>query len=313
MTTGVPESGAQGSPEPGAPDKAPRRPRRKLTRFLILLAVIQIGLPLLMVVARNKLIFFPFSRPAPEAGLRELTAVMQAELVRIPRPDGRLLAAYDVRPRARPSDADDEELPTVVFFHGNAGNISLRASLIGWFAEGVRARVILFDYSGYGGNAGSPSEDEVYRDGLAVVDWVLAQGVDPSQLVLYGESLGGAVAAYVAGERDCAGIVLQSSFSSLSAMSLSAYWWLPLGSVLVRGSFPTDERVASLECPIVVAHGADDRIIPISLGRKLHAAAPDGTEFVEVEGADHNDFFEAAGQAYLKGMGARFRRWTNRR
>jgi pimeloyl-ACP methyl ester carboxylesterase len=279
-------------------------------RFLIFLAVIQIGLPVLMLLARNRLMFFPWSRPTAEAGLKQLTPVTEAELVRIARPDGRLLAAYDVRPKSRAADAAAEDLPTVVFFHGNAGNISIRSSLIGWFAEGVRARVILFDYSGYGGNEGSPSEDEVYSDGLAVVDWLAERGVDPSRVVLYGESLGAAVAAYVAEQRGCAGIVLQSTFPSLSAMAMSAYWFLPLGSVFVTRSFPTADRVASLTCPVLVAHGSDDRIIPISLGRKLHAAAPAGSDFVEVPDAGHNDFFDVAGAAYLEDLATRFRSWT---
>ncbi len=281
---------------------------RKVTRFLLVLLAIEIAVPLLLVLARNKLMFFPSSSPAPVEGLPWLERATIANLVRIPHPEGRELAAYDARPRPHPADGDAEP-PVVVFFHGNAGNIAHRADLLAWFVEGTGARVILFDYSGYGGNEGSPSEDACHADGLAVLDWLQEQGIPPGRVVLYGESIGGAVALGVAAERGCAGIVVQSSFASLSSMALRTYPFFPLGALLVRGSFPGTERIAGLRCPVLVTHGAADRMIPISEGRKLHAAAPDA-EFVQVTGAGHNDFFEVAGRKHLEDLGRRFREWT---
>ncbi len=277
-----------------------------LPTLLLLLALFQIALPLFLFLIRDKLIFFPSNRPAPEEGLRWATGAAEIELVRIRRADGRLLAAYD----ARPKPAADLEQPVAIFFHGNAGNIASRVSLLEDFVVGTGTRTLLFDYSGYGGNAGSPSEKEVYRDGVAAYDHLIADGVPPERIVFYGESLGTAVALGVAEQRPCAGIVLQSGFASLSSLGLRIYPWLPLSALLVKGSFPSLERVKRLGTPLLVAHGTRDEVIPFAEGKKLHAAAPAGTEFLPVVGAGHNDFFGVAGPTYLQLVGNRFRSWA---
>jgi fermentation-respiration switch protein FrsA (DUF1100 family) len=280
--------------------------RSMLPTLLVMLVVVEVGLPLLLFLLRDRVVFVPSTRPAPEEGLRWLSGRTAVELVRIPRSDGRLLAAYD----ARPLSGSEVDGPVVIFFHGNAGNIASRAPLLEDFVAGTGARTVLFDYSGYGGNDGRPSEDEAHRDGLAVYDYLVAGGVPPERLVLYGESLGAAVALGVAVERECAGVVAQSAFSSLSSMALRAYPWLPLAALLTRGAFPSIERVREMDVPLLVAHGTRDGIIPFAEGERLHAAAEPSAEFVPVEGADHNDFFAVAGTEYLGLVGARLRRWT---
>ena len=274
-------------------------------QILLLVLVIEVAFPVLLYLGRNRVIFFPSDRPGPEAGLSFLAGTADVRLKYVPRPDGRRLAAYDARPR----DPEDDG-PVVIFFHGNAGNIAYRAPLVEEFARTTRTRTVLFDYSGYGGNEGSPSEAEVVRDGLAVFDHVAAE-VSPRRIVLYGESLGGAVALAVASERPCGGVVTQSSFASVSSLALKIYPWMPLGSWLARRSFPSDERIAGLDVPVLVVHGTRDEIIPFSEGEKLHRAAPAGTELLTVEGAGHNDFFQVAGEAYLTELGRRFRDWTS--
>ncbi len=276
-----------------------------MTRFLLLLLAIEVLLPVVLYLTRNRLIFFPSRRPGPEAGLDFLRGTAEVEVIRIPRPDGRLLAAYDARPAS-----SDTDLPVVVFFHGNAGNIAYRAPLVEELARGIAARIVMLDYTGYGGNEGSPSEKEVYRDGLAAYDYVIGQGVPAERIVLYGESLGGAVALAVAAQRPCAGVVTQSTFSSTSSLALKIYPWLPLTSLLARGSFPNADRLAEIEAPVLVAHGTRDEIIPFSEGEKLHRAATGDAEFLPVEGAGHNDFFSVAGEEYLGLLRERFRSWT---
>jgi fermentation-respiration switch protein FrsA (DUF1100 family) len=201
-------------------------------------------------------------------------------------------------------------MPIIIFFHGNAGNIGWRAPLLEQFVTGTGVRTVLFDYSGYGGNAGTPSEKEAYADGLAVYDFVAAQGVPPEQIVLYGESLGAAVALEVATRRSCAGVVAQSPFSSVSSFALRVYPWLPLTALLARGAFPSTDRVQEVDCPVLVVHGDQDEVIPFAEGLKLHRAAPAGTELITVKGAGHNDFFDIAGPEYLRTIGERVRSWT---
>lgn len=279
-----------------------------MIRVLLFLFVIEVAFPVVLYLIRDRVIFLPSQRPGPEEGLSYLRGAAEVRLIRIRRPDGRLLSAYD----ARPTGIEEPGVPVVLFFHGNAGNIAYRAALLEELVLGTGARIVLFDYSGYGGNEGSPSEEEVLRDGLAAYDHVAGSGVPPARIVLYGESLGGAVALAVAAERPCAGVVAQSSFSTLSSLSLRIYPWMPLSALLVRGSLRSVDRVSEIggRVPLLVVHGTKDEIIPFAEGERLHRAAPAGTEFLPVEGAGHNDFFSVAGRDYLRLLGRRFCSWV---
>ena len=281
-----------------------------LRSLALALALAQIGLPLLLFGMRNRLIFLPSALPSPEEGLTRLRGRAHVELVEVPRPDGRTLAAYDARPLRKETEEETEEAPVVLFLHGNGGNIGGRSTLLEDFVVGSGLRTLMLEYSGYGGTSGSPSESVVYEDGVAAFDWLVRQGIGAERIVLYGESLGAAVALGVAERRGCAGVVAQSAFSSLSSMALELYPWLPLVGLLARGSFPSDRRAGKLRAPLLVVHGAADRIVPPSQGRKLHAAAPPGTALRIVEGAGHNDFFSVAGPAYLEELGGILRAWS---
>jgi hypothetical protein len=278
-------------------------PRRRLPpfakRLLTLAAIVEIGIPLVLLLGCNRLLFFPAERPLPEEEMSRFGSV-DARIVRVVRHDGRKLAAYDVSPRGAAADG-----PVVLFLHGNAGNIAQRAGLAAWFARTADVRVLMPDYSGYGGNEGSPSEDEINADSLAAYDHLVADGVDPARIVVFGESIGGAPALYVATERRVAGVVVQSTFSSLSSMAWHVYPWMPLAALFVMGDFPN----ADLDVPVLIVHGTNDRIVPVGEGERLAAARP-GAEFLRLDGADHNDLFDIAGDDYLRCLGERFRRWT---
>jgi fermentation-respiration switch protein FrsA (DUF1100 family) len=276
-----------------------------MTYLIVLVVAVEIVLPGCMALGANSLLFFPSAAPAPEEGLPGFGDVA-ARVVRVVRPDGRALAAYDVAPRGLAAEA-----PVVLFFHGNAGNIADRAHLAGWFARTASVRILMTDYSGYGGNAGSPSEDEIDVDALAAYDHLVADGVDPSRIVVFGESIGGGPALHVATNRAVAGLALQSTLSSLSSMAWRRFWWMPLAPLLVSGSFDNVGRIARVTAPTLIVHGTQDAIIPFAEGERLAAAQPKA-EFLRVERADHNDLYDVAGDAYLRGLGERFRFWTTR-
>jgi uncharacterized protein len=282
---------------------------RQLVRVIVVtLVLVQVVVPLCLALFRNRLIYYPYATPRPEEGLAQLAQhrAVDARLVHVVRPDGRRLAAYDVRPRGAGPD-----LPVVLFLHGNAGNIALRAPLVARFAEVTGARVLMPDYSGFGGNPGRPSEGELRADALAAYEHLVREGVPGGRVVLFGESVGGAPALWLATQREVAGVVVQSGFASLSSMALRVYPWMPLAALLVRGTYANVARVAEVTAPVLLVHGADDRITPVSESRKLLAAAPPGTELLEVPDADHNDMFAVGGRAYLEALGERFRRWTS--
>jgi uncharacterized protein len=189
---------------------------------------------------------------------------------------------------------------TILVFHGNAGNISHRVSWIRLLHE-LPAAVLIIDYRGYGKSEGEPFEEGLYRDARAAWNWLdarQASGLDQS-LVLLGESLGGAVAVNLAARAPCAGLILQSTFSSAQDMS---HLFFPLGLLrpLAGVRFDSLEGIKKVAAPKLVIHGNADEIVPFELGRKLFDAAPQPKDFYEVPGAHHNDLVVIAGRGYFE-------------
>lgn len=178
--------------------------------------------------------------------------------------------------------------------HGKAGNITHRAALA---RELVRAgsSVLLLDYRGYGKSAGHPGESALTRDAEAAFDFLVSRGIAAHSIVLHGESLGAAVAVELATRRPCAGIVLDAPFTTLRAAAAVA---APIAGPLVLWGFPTLERIGRIGAPVLIIHGALDRVAPWGQGRELFAAAPEPKYFWTVEGAGHDDILLTAGVRY---------------
>ncbi len=289
--------------------KASSRLAKLLGILLAAVVGVQVGLPVAFSLARNRLLFFPRTGVAPERGLARFGTALDARLIQVERPDGRRLATYDVRPSSEAAPSE----PVVLFLHGNAGDIAMRASLLARLVRETKLRWVMPDYSGFGGNQGAPSEAEVCRDGVAVFDAIVASGVAPEQIVLFGESMGGAIALSVASERDAAGVLLQSTFASISSMARERYPWLPLLPFLSAGAFPSAERIAQLEIPVQLFHGEEDRVIPITQSEALFTVAPKGSQFTRIASAGHGDLFDVAGVEYIEQLGRLCREWVQKR
>ena len=149
--------------------------------------------------------------------------------------------------------------------------------------------VLLFDYRGYGGNPGRPSEEGLAADARAAQAWLAAQpDVDPQRIAYFGESLGAAVAVGLAVQRPPAALVLRSPFTSLADVGAVHYPWLPVRRLLLD-RYPSIDRIASVRAPLLVIAGDRDDIVPLSLSRRLYDAAVEPKRFVLVPGAGHND------------------------
>lgn len=174
----------------------------------------------------------------------------------------------------------------VVFCHGNGGNISHRLEVSRLLLR-MGMTTLLFDYRGYGSSSGKPGEQRTYEDVRAV--WATATGAagfDPARTVIWGESLGGGVASLLATEQRAAGLVLQSTFTSVPDLAADVYPLLPV-RWLVRIRYPTIERLASIEEPVLVIHSTEDELIPFAHAERLFAAAGHPRELLAIRG-DHN-------------------------
>jgi fermentation-respiration switch protein FrsA (DUF1100 family) len=185
---------------------------------------------------------------------------------------------------------------TVLFFHGNAGNISHRLdSLI--FFNSLDLAVLIIDYRGYGNSKGRPSEKGLYRDAQAAWRYLTETKKTPGhRIILFGRSLGGAIASYLATEYAVMGIVLESSFTSVPDMAAELYPWLP-ARWLARYRYNTLERIADIHCPVMILHSPNDEIIPFEQGRLLFQRANEPKVFFELSG-DHNSGFLQALDRY---------------
>ncbi len=178
--------------------------------------------------------------------------------------------------------------PAVLVCNGNAGNRALRAPLAAALSR-AGLSVLLFDYRGYGGNPGRPSEDGLAADARAAQAWLAARPeVDPGRIAYLGESLGTAVALRLAVERPPAALVLRSPFTSLADVGRLHYPWLPV-KLLLTDRYASAARVAQLTAPVLVIAGERDGIVPATLSRRLYDAATVPKRFLLVPGADHND------------------------
>lgn len=172
---------------------------------------------------------------------------------------------------------------TVLFFHGNAGNISHRMGYLLMFYR-LGYNTFIIDYRGYGQSSGVPSESGTYRDAQAAWRYLTEKkGIVPSNVVLFGESLGAAVAAWLAAREKPALLVLASAFTSVPDMGAKLYPFLPI-RLLSRFEYNTLEYLRSVNCPVFIAHSPQDEIVPFEQGRALYEAAPDPKQFLELQG-----------------------------
>lgn len=191
---------------------------------------------------------------------------------------------------------------TLLFFHGNGGNISHRGASVEIFHR-LGLNVFIFDYRGYGRSRGKPDENGLYEDARAA--WrhlVDERGFDQENIILFGRSLGGAVAAGLAAEIQPGGLILESTFSSARDVAHAVF---PILSrlIVLRFDFNTAVHVSRVACPVLVLHSPDDEIIPLRLGQKVFQAANEPKSFVKMRG-DHNNGFVMSQPDYERALGA---------
>ena len=189
---------------------------------------------------------------------------------------------------------------TVLFFHGNAGNISHRLESIEIFHR-LELNVFIIDYRGYGQSEGKISEKGTYRDAEAAWNYLInTQGINEQEIIIFGRSLGASIASWLASKHTPAALIIESGFTSVPSMGQRFYPFLPI-RWLTHFKYDTIHYVKNISCPVMVAHSKNDEIIPYDEGREIFDAAAEPKQFLEMRGG-HNDGFMVSGSTYVEGL-----------
>lgn len=258
---------------------------RFLMTYVAFAVVAYLCIVIVMYVSQRNLMYHPdknLGRPL-DSGLPEMVAV------NLTNSEGMKIVSW--------YKSASTNKPTLVYFHGNAGNIGDRHDKVRPLLDhGIG--VILVGYRGYGNNPGNPTEEGLYADASLALDFLSRTGIMPDHWVLYGESLGTAVAVEMAQRLSTvspvAATILEAPFTSMADAAKSHYPWLPVG-ILLKDRYDSIAKIKSINTSLMVLHGTGDRVVPMQLGQKLYDAAVTPKTDHWIDGAGHDDLFDHDG------------------
>jgi hypothetical protein len=282
------------SPTPGAPQPADQRRswwRGLAWRILFYGLLVYLGLLLYLYFHQERLIYLP-DTPGRRLTATPDQAGLDYQPVTLTTEDGVKLDGWFL--------PHDSPRASLLFFHGNAGNISHRLASLKLFHE-LGLEVLIFDYRGYGRSEGEPSEDGTYRDADAAWRYLTeTRNIPAEQILLLGRSFGGALAAYTASRQGAMGLVLESTFSSAPEMAAWLFPWAP-ARWLTRYRYDTRSRLAELRMPLLVIHSREDELIPYAQGEALYRAGRSPKRLLSIDGG-HNDGWLRNARRYIRAL-----------
>jgi len=256
---------------------AKRSPWRRVRYWAVRVGIVYLGVLLVLMLLENRMVY----RPSTAAADWAVPPTPEIEDVWLKAADGTKLHAWYC-----PQPGSDK---AVLYLHGNAGNLSHRGKSIVNVRDALKASVLIVDYPGYGKSEGAPSEKGCYQSADAAYAWLTQEKtIAPGKLLLFGASLGGAVAVDLASRKEHRALILVKTFTSAPDVGATFYPWLPVRWVM-RNRFDSAAKIKNVRTPVFIAHGSQDRIVPFALGKRLYEAANEPKTFVELEGQDHND------------------------
>jgi uncharacterized protein len=259
-----------------------------LHSLIFILVASWVSIALLIYFFQPKLIYYPHKEVEATP---ELISLDYEELTLTTNDNVQLNAWWIPHPDAR---------ATLLFFHGNAGNISHRLDSIHIFHQ-LGLSVFIIDYRGYGKSTGTPSEKGTYVDAEAAWNYLTKEkNISPDNIIIFGRSLGGAVAIWLAEKYSSAALIVESSFASIADVGKHYYPYLPT-SLLTRIKYPSKDRISNITSPILVVHSVNDDIIPYENGKQLFEAATEPKTLLKINGG-HNDGFYNSGEKYTNGI-----------
>ena len=264
------------------------------TFFLVLLAA---GVITLLLLGLQRFVGAMIFHPGKSIAATPAVFNLPYEEARIPTADGENLGAWFI---PGPKGQTPGSGLTLLFFHGNAGNISHRLDSVAVFHQ-LGLDVLIVDYRGYGQSTGRPSVDGTLRDADAAWEWLrLHKGLTPDRLVVFGRSLGGGPASYLAARIKPRGLILESTFTCLHDVAKGIFPEF-LVSLLLRRDYDVRGCLSGLRLPLLVAHSPDDEVIPYALGRELYESYAGPKSFLLLRGF-HNTGYRTGGEIYVQGL-----------
>ncbi len=262
--------------------------KRMLQSLLFILVSVWVLLSILLYIFQPKFVYFPqahIDQTPDMAGLVYEDIYFDTE-------DGvRLNGWYIPAPDAK---------KTLLFFHGNGGNISHRLQSLKIFHD-MGLSVFIIDYRGYGNSQGDAGEQGTYKDAEAAWKYLSqTRGIADKDIIVFGRSMGGAVATWLASQYTPGLLILESTFTSIADMGQHYYPYLP-AKFLARIKYSSIDRIAEIHCPVLISHSETDEIVPYDLGKALFDKAPSPKVFMQLTGG-HNDGFIISGSKYIEGI-----------
>jgi fermentation-respiration switch protein FrsA (DUF1100 family) len=174
---------------------------------------------------------------------------------------------------------------TILFLHGNAGTLENRIHKINHFKD-IEINFLILSWRGFSGNIGKPTEEGLYEDANSAIRWLKNQGFEESDIIIYGESLGTGVATEIAQNKNFAGIILESPFTSMVEAGKNKYPFFPIG-LLLKDKYESHKKIKNINSPILIMHGEDDSIVPFFMGQKMYELANEPKYFYFPKYEDH--------------------------
>jgi uncharacterized protein len=246
-----------------------------LTRLTITVVIVYLCVVGAAWAFQRKLLYFPSSlrvQPA-DAGLNGVTERV------LTTQDGQQIITWVGQPKPG--------FPTILYFHGNGGDLSGRAARMATYLEQGYGMTMM-SYRSFSGSTGSPSERANIADALLAFDTLVTSGTKASDIIVYGESLGSGVATQVAAARNVGGIILDAPYTSTVDVGARNFWFLPV-RLLMADRYETIRHIKKVTAPLLIVHGESDVVIPVAMGRAVHAAATSPRQIVTFPGAGHEN------------------------
>lgn len=261
---------------------------RMLVTILATVAILYLAIMVIMYFMQTRMVYFP----SRVMNLTPNDAGLKYDDVTLTTGDGVKIHGWFV--------PVDSPRATLLFCHGNGGNISHRLESINQFHD-LGLSVFIFDYHGYGLSGGKPGEKETYLDAEAAWQYLIeSRGIDPEEIIIFGRSLGGAVATWLATQHQSKALIAESAFLSIADVAAHYYPFLPV-RLLSRFDYNSKGNIQQINVPVLVVHSPVDDIIPYSHGQKLFELANEPKQFLQISGS-HNDGFLVSDHDYRRGI-----------